>query len=57
VALTVVAGGALQSGVSARARLAVSPFQVELMRKVRPNPSIERTSQRLRLCAAAHVER
>jgi hypothetical protein len=27
------------------------------MRSERPNPSIERTSKRLRLFAAAHVER
>jgi hypothetical protein len=40
-----------------RALLHVQPRKMQPMRSERPNPSIERTSKRLRLFAAAHVER
>jgi hypothetical protein len=43
--------------VGSRALLHVQPSTMQLMRSERPNPSIERTSKRLRLFAAAHVER
>jgi hypothetical protein len=40
-----------------RALLHAQPSKMRPMRSERPNPSIERTSKRLRLFAAAHVER
>jgi hypothetical protein len=40
-----------------RALVHVQPSKMQPMRTERPNPSIERTSKRLRLFAAAHVER
>jgi hypothetical protein len=43
--------------VGSRALLHVQPSKMQPMRSERPNPSIERTSKRLRLFAAAHVER
>jgi hypothetical protein len=40
----------------AGAKVRVGPLAAHA-EQVRPNPSIERTSKRLRLFAAAHVER
>jgi hypothetical protein len=43
--------------LGSRALVHVQPSKMQPMRSERPNPSIERTSKRLRLFAAAHVER
>jgi hypothetical protein len=40
-----------------RALVHVQPSKIQPVRTEQPNPSIERTSKRLRLFAAAHVER
>jgi hypothetical protein len=37
--------------------LRLRAYKMQAMRSEQPNPSIERTSKRLRLFAAAHVER
>jgi hypothetical protein len=43
--------------LGSRALVHVQPSKMQPVRSERPNPSIERTSKRLRLFAAAHVER